>query len=99
MDTCLLRRCFFPGSVRSRRDRGHRSSPIPDTSEVVTGDDLTQTPSFNMSHLDETRVEDEDVWWVPRDVLGSSLPFDGPFCATRVAVVVHIQPELREKGG
>ena len=51
-------------------------------------------PSFNMLHLDEMRVEDEDVWWVPRDVLGGSLPFDGPFCATMVAVAVHIQPEF-----
>src|SRR5260370_40629605 len=101
MDAGLLQRCFFPGSVRSSRDRGAltllRPSQIHPTWEVVTRDDLAQTPSFSMSHLDETRVEDEDVWWVPRGVLSclsSSLPFDGPFCATRVTVAVHIQPEF-----
>ena len=50
-----------------------------------------------MSHLDETRVKDKDVWWVPGDVLCSTLPLDGTLGATRVAVAVHIQPEFYEK--
>jgi hypothetical protein len=50
-----------------------------------------------MSHLDETRVKDKDVWWVPRDVLRSALPLDGTLGATRVAMTVHIQSELCEQ--
>ena len=49
-----------------------------------------------MSHLDETRVEDKDVWWMPCDVLCCAFPFDGALGATRVAMAVHIQPEFYE---
>lgn len=95
MDACLLRRYLIPGSVGPRRDTGHqRSSSIPDASEVVTRDDLAQPPSFNMSHLNESRVKYKDVWRVPCDVFGSAFPLDGPFCATRVTVAVYIQPEF-----
>jgi hypothetical protein len=71
-----------------------RPASVPDASEIVTRYDLTQAPSFDVSHLDETRVKDKDVWWVPGNVLCSTLPLDGTLGATRVAVAVHIQPEL-----
>ena len=51
-------------------------------------DDVAQSPSFNMSYLNEPRVEDEDVWRMPCDMLGSPFPLDDPFCATRVTVAV-----------
>jgi hypothetical protein len=74
-----------------------RSASVPDASKVVTRYDLAQPPSFDVSHLNETRVKDKDVWWVPSDVLCSTLPLDGTLSATRVAVAVHIQPELLRK--
>ena len=95
MDARLLRRCFLPGPVGSSRDTGdRRSSTITDASEVVTRDDLAQPPSFNMSYLNEPRVEYKDVWGMPCDVLGSAFPLDGPFRATWVTVVVYIQSEF-----
>lgn len=49
-----------------------------------------------MAHFDEARVEDENVWRVPGDVLRCAFPFDGALGTTWVAVPVHIQPELCE---
>jgi hypothetical protein len=93
----LLRRRFFPRPTGTRRDRRRRPpAPIPDASQVVSGDDLAQPPGFDVAHFDEARVEDEDVWWVPGDVLRCAFPFDGTLCTTWVAVPVHIQPELCE---
>lgn len=63
----------------------------------MTRYNLAQTARFDMSHLDETLVEDENVRWMPCDVLCRALPLDGALGATGVAMAVHIQPELCEE--
>jgi hypothetical protein len=49
-----------------------------------------------MSHFDEARVEDQDVWRVPRDVLCGALPLDCTLREVRVPMLVHMQPEFCE---
>ena len=47
-----------------------------------------------MSHLDEARIEDEYVGWVPCDVLRGTLSLDlAPF-KIGLAYPIHIQPEF-----
>lgn len=43
------------------------------------------------------RVEDENVWWVPRDVLCNTLPIDCTLCGTGVSVTIHVQTEFFSK--
>ena len=90
-----MRRSFLPCPIGTWcNGRRRPSAPVPDASQVVSGDDLAKPPGFDVSHFDEARVKDEDVWWVPGDVLGSAFPFDGALGTTWVAMAVHIQPEL-----
>jgi hypothetical protein len=98
MHAHFLRRRFLPHPVGTWRDRWRQPpTPIPDACQVVSRDDLTQPPGFDVAHFDEVRVEDEDVWRVPGDVLRCAFPFDGALSTTWVAIAVHIQPELCEE--
>ena len=52
-----------------------------------------------MSHLNEARIEDEHIGWVPGDVLRSALPLDRALRKIRFASLVHIKPKFFKISG
>ena len=71
-----------------------RASAVPDASHVVSGDDLNETTGLDMSDLNESAVEKEDVRWVPGDPFRCALPLDCANASAWVSVFVYVQPEL-----
>lgn len=67
-----------------------RASAVPDASHVVPGDDLDETTGLYVSDLDESAVEEKDVWCVPGDPLRCSFPLDRTYATARVSVFVDI---------
>ena len=73
-----------------------RASTIPDTSYVVSGDDLDEAARLYVADFNESAVEEKDVRWVPGDPLCCSFPLDCGYTTTRVSVFVDIQPKFCE---
>ena len=89
----FLRDDFIPRTFRDGL-RVIRASAVPDTSHVVSGDDLDETACLNVSDLDESAVEEEDVGWVPGDSLCCAFPLDCAYATARISVFVDIQSEF-----
>lgn len=91
MHARLLRDAFVPSLwTRGRRRHTRGVAAIPDAAHIVAGNDLRETASFDVSDLDEARVEEENVGRVPSDVFRCPFPFDGPHLPARITVPVDV---------
>lgn len=70
------------------------ATSVPDTSHIVTRYDLCKTAGLDVPNLDEARVEKENVWRMPSDVLGCAFPFDRLHRAAGITVTVDVQTEF-----
>lgn len=92
----LLRDRLLAISFRSwRHGRGTGdAASVPNASDVVAGNDLGEATRFDMPDFDKAAVEQEYVWWMPRDVFGGTFPFDGAHRPTRVSVTIHVETKF-----
>ena len=68
-----------------------RASAVPDASHVVSGDDLDEAAGLDVSDLDESAVEEENIGCVPGDSLCCTFPLDRTYAAAWVTVFVDVQ--------
>jgi hypothetical protein len=67
---------------------------VPDTSNVVSRNNLCQPPRVDVPNFDEARVEEKDVRRVARNALGRTFPFNDDTRTDRIAVFVNVQTEF-----
>lgn len=70
------------------------AASVPNAPNVIPRDDLGEATSLHMPNFDEAAVKQEDVWRVPRDVLGGTLPLDGAHRPTGVSVTIHVETKF-----
>ena len=71
-----------------------RASAVPYTSHIVSGNDLDKATSLDVSDLDESAVEKEDIGRVPGNPLCCAFPLDRTYTAAWISVLVDVQSEL-----
>lgn len=86
-----LRPAFRSGCIRLATCS---ASSVPDATHVVAWYDLCKTTGLDVPDLDEARIEQENVWRVPGDVLGCAFPFDRLHRPTGVTVTVDVQTKF-----
>lgn len=52
------------------------SPTVPEAAHVVSGDDLCQTTSVDMTNFDEAGIEEKDIRRMERYALGGTFPFN-----------------------
>jgi hypothetical protein len=55
---------------------GLKHPTIPDTADIVSGDDLREAACFHMTDFDESAVEQQNVRQVQCNTLCSAFPLD-----------------------
>ena len=73
-----------------------RASPVPDASHVVSGDNLDEATGLDVSDLNESAVEEEDVGRMPGDSFRRAFPLDRTYATAWVSMFVDVQSELYE---
>ena len=71
-----------------------RAPTIPDASHVVARDDLNEAAGLDVSDLDESAVEEENVGRMPGNSLCRAFPLDRTYATAWVSVFVDVQSEL-----
>lgn len=71
-----------------------RPPPVPYTPDLSAHEDLGEATSVDVADLDEASVEEEDIGCMEGDSLRISFPLDDPDVATRISLLVNIQPKL-----
>jgi len=102
LDSLHVHHPVYPGFLRNdliprsfRDSLGVIRAPsVPYTSHIISGNDLDEPAGPDVSDLDESTVEKEDVGWVPGNPFCYPFPLDR-ICATAwVSMLVNVQSEL-----
>lgn len=72
------------------------ATAIPDTSKLVPGNNLGQKTSRDMSHFDESRVKEEDIWPMHGHSFRSALPLNRARGTAWRSMFVHVDAEFWE---
>ena len=89
----LLRSHLTPGVLRYRLILV-RTSAIPGATNIISGDGLDETASFNVANFDESAVKEQDVGRMPGNPLRCAFPLDCTHMTAWVSMFVDIYPEL-----
>ena len=73
-----------------------RAPPVPYTSHIISGNDLDEAASLDMSDLNEPAVEKEDVGRVPGNPLRRAFPLDRTYATAWVSMFVDVQSKFYE---
>jgi len=102
LDDLRVHNSVYPGLMRNDPIRrpfqdglGVIGAPaVPYTSNIISGNDLDEAAGLDVSDLDESAVEKEDVGWVPGNSLCCAFPLDRTYVTDWVSIFVNVQPEL-----
>ena len=102
LDSLRVHHPVYPRSLRNNlilrsiRDglRVIRAPAIPCTSHIISRNDLDEPAGLDVSDLDESTVEKEDVGRVPGNPLCCAFPLDRTYATAWVPMCVNVQPEL-----
>jgi len=102
LDVLRVHNPVYPGLMRNhlirRLFRGGlgviRAPAVPYASHTISKNDLDEATGLDVSDLDESAVEKEDIGRVPGNPLHCAFPLDRTHTAAWVSVAVNVQPKL-----